>query len=300
MTRGRLLKVGLAGTGALVAAGAGLEQLVSHGILPGKLALDELTGGCDVPATPLHFAKQLGPTISGTFYSRARNRQVGYTIGYPPGHKPGDKLPLIVMLHGYAGSHLGGVGGIAPARAAALRIAGRPLRPMAIVTVDGGNGYWTPHPGDDAQAMVVDELIPLCRRRGLGVPPHSIGALGISMGGYGAIVFAEKYPHLFAAAAAISPAIWTSYDEARGANRGAYASAAAFAANDAVTHARALAGKPVRVASGNDDPFHSGVVALTRALPPGAVVDFANGCHTGPFFRSQVPASLVFLSDHLR
>ena len=44
--------------------------------------------------------------------------------------------------------------------------------------------------------------------------------------------------------AAISPAIWTSYAQARQANPAAYASAAAFAANDAVTHAAALGGVP--------------------------------------------------------
>ena len=39
---------------------------------------------------------------------------------------------------------------------------------MALVTADGGTGYWNPHPGDNPQAMLTDELIPLCRRRGLG------------------------------------------------------------------------------------------------------------------------------------
>ncbi|MBO0770995.1 MAG: hypothetical protein J2P35_06010, partial [Actinobacteria bacterium] len=115
----------------------------------------------------------------------------------------------------------------------------------------------------------------------------------------GALLLAEKYPHLIAAVAAISPAIWTSYAQARSANAGAYASAAAFAAGDAVTHAGALAGIPVRVASGDADPFHPGVVALARALPSGAVVVFANGCHTGPFFEAQEPAALAFLAQHL-
>jgi hypothetical protein len=30
------------------------------------------------------------------------------------------------------------------------------------VTVDGGGGYWNPHPGDNPQAMLTDELIPMC------------------------------------------------------------------------------------------------------------------------------------------
>jgi pimeloyl-ACP methyl ester carboxylesterase len=100
------------------------------------------------------------------------------------------------------------------------------------------------------------------------------------MGGYGAILLAEKYPRLIAAVAAISPAIWTSYAEAQSANAGAYASAADFAADDAVTHAAALARIPVSVASGYEDPFYSGVQALTRALPKTAETYFGSGCHT--------------------
>lgn len=238
------------------------------------------------PARPFH---------SGTFFSHARRQQVGYTIAYPPGHGPGDRLPLIVMLHGYGGSHADALSGMSPAQAVGLQN----LPPLAIVTVDGGGGYWNPHPGDDPMGMVVDELIPLCRRLGLGRPPHRIGAMGISMGGYGALLFAEKYPGLFAAVAAISPAVWTTYSQARAANPGAFASAAAFADDDVITHVGALAGKPVRVASGNDDPFHPGVVALSRVLPKDAIVDFSGGCHTGPFFVSQEPASLAFLAQHL-
>jgi hypothetical protein len=53
------------------------------------------------------------------------------------------------------------------------------------------------------------------------------------------------------------------------------------------------------VASGDADPFHPGVQALARALPPGAVVDFSRGCHTGPFFVAQQPPSLAFIASHL-
>ncbi len=298
MTRGGFLKLGLVGAGTLVVGGATLGELVEHGVLPGKATLDEIDGACDVPHPPLDFSAP-GPSYSKRFYSHARNHEVGYTIAYPPGHKPGDRLPLVVVLHGEGGDHTSGVGGLAPAEALALQVDGAPLRPMAIVTVDGGRGYWNPHPGDDAMRMVVDELIPLCRRLGLGVPPHKIGALGISMGGYGAILFAEKYPQLFRAVAAISPAVWTSYAQANGVNTAAYASPAAFASADVVTHAPALAGVSIRVVSGNDDPFHPGVVALAKVLPPDAVVELSAGCHSGSFFLQQTPPSLEFLSRHV-
>jgi S-formylglutathione hydrolase FrmB len=295
-SRRRLLTYGLSGAAAVVAVGATGFELVSHGVLPGQHELDELDGACSVAATNLTFAA-LGASISSSFYSHARNLTVGYTIGYPPDHVPGAALPLIVMLHGEGGNHADALADMSPAKAVALRIDGEPVAPMAIVTVDGGKGYWNPHPGDDPMAMVIDELIPMCQERGLG--RQRIGTMGISMGGYGAILLAEKYPHLINAVAAISPAIWTSYDQARGVNPGAYAWAADFARDDAVTHASALTGVPVRVASGDSDPFHPGVQTLAQVLPTDAVVVFSGGCHTGPFFIEQEPPSLAFLATHL-
>jgi enterochelin esterase-like enzyme len=298
-SRRRALSLGLGGAAAVVVtAGAAGFELISHGVLPGKTTLAQYDGACSVPDPPLDYARP-GPSRSGSFYSSARNRTVGYTIAYPPGPGTGDNLPLVIALHGYGGNHAHTLAGLSPAQAVALRVSGRGLAPMAMVTVDGGGGYWNPHPDDDPMAMVIDELIPFCQRLGLGRPPQRIGVMGISMGGYGALLFAEKYPRLFAAAAAISPAIWTSYDQARAANAGAYASAGAFAAADAVTHAGALAHLPVRVASGYDDPFYPGAQALARALPRGAVVEFGPGCHSGPFFVEQEPPSLAFLAGYL-
>jgi S-formylglutathione hydrolase FrmB len=303
-SRRRVLRYGLAGMAALAAAGVAGFELVERGVLPGKSELDQLDGGCDVPAPDLTPYAAPGPQFSGTFYSAARRTTVGYTIGYPPGHGPGDRLPLVIALHGFGGSHRDALSGLSPAQALAVRFAGRPLPPMALVTADGGGGYWNPHPGDNPQAMLTGELVPMCQRKGLGTGRKGIGVMGISMGGYGAILLAEKYPGLIGAVAAISPAIWTSYAEARSANAGAYASAADFASDDAVTHATALATVPVRVASGYDDPFYPDVQSFARALPenPGgtpAELAFGGGCHTGPFFTAQEPPSLAFLARHL-
>jgi len=203
------------------------------------------------------------------------------------------------MLHGYGANHTNALAGMSPAKALAMQVDGKPLAPMAMVTVDGGLGYWNRHPGDDPMSMLVDELIPMCKKRGLGEPPQRVGAMGISMGGYGALLLAEKHPRLVTAVAAISPAIWTSYAQAHSADAGAYASGADFTANDAVSHAGALDAIAVRVASGDSDPFHPGVEALAHALPAGAVVEFSKGCHTGPFFTEQEPPSLAFLARYL-
>ena len=294
-TRRRVLACGIGGF--IGAAFAGFE-LVEHGVLPGKQTLDELDGACSVSSPTLTFAS-VGPSRSGQFFSVARNRMVGYAIAYPPGHGPGSTLPMAVSLHGFGGNHTSGLGGVTLPQALAARENARPLPPMALVFVDGGGLYWNPHPGDDPMAMIVHELIPMCRRLGLGRSAHGIGTIGISMGGYGALLLAEKNPELIAAVAAISPAVWTTYAEARAANAGAFASAQDFASDNVITHATGLTGIPVRIASGTDDPFHPGVLALERALPNSAIVEITSGCHDGAFFASQQHASLGFLGKHL-
>jgi predicted esterase len=298
VTRRHLLAWGLGGAATIAAAGVAGFELVDRGVLPGKQTLDSAIGACDVPSPKVTFGP-LGPVVTGRFDSKARNQPVGYAIGYPHGYGPGSALPFVVMLHGFGGDHTDALAGISNQQAVAMNVGGQSLPPMALVTVDGGGGYWTPRPGNDPQAMVTDELIPHCRSLGLGHPPHGIGIMGISMGGVGALCFAEKFPDLFAAVAAISPAIWTTYSEAHAANAGAYASPTAFAVNDVVTHATGLHGVPVRVAAGVDDPFSPGVEALVNVLSHRAVVDLSVGCHTGEFFASQQPPSLSFLGRHL-
>jgi predicted esterase len=297
-SRRRILTFGVGGVAAVLAGGALGLDLVSHGVLPGQQELDRIDGGCSVAGPAFRFSGQ-GSSKSGTFASKARRRRVGYTVAWPPGHGLGSTLPLVVMLHGEGGNHSDALSGLRPEQAVALVVGGQPLPPMGLVTVDGGSGYWNPHPDDDPMAMVVDELIPMCQALGLGRGHRDIGTMGISMGGYGALLLAEKYPELIGAVAAISPAIWTSYNQAQAVNSGAYASAAAFTENDVVTYAGSLADTPVRVVSGFDDPFHPGVVALSQVLPSSAV-EFSQGCHTGDFFTTEEPASLQFLGQHLR
>src|ERR1700761_1804181 len=181
-SRRRFLRYGLAGIAAVAVAGATGFEFVDHGLLPGKSELDQLDGACDVLAPDFAPYATPGPQYSGTFYSTARQRAVGYTIGYPPGHGPGDRLPLVIALHGFGGNHTDALSGITPSQAVALKSGGAPLPPMALVTAGRGGGYWNPHPGDNPQAMLTEELIPRCQRQGLGTGRRGIGVLGISMG----------------------------------------------------------------------------------------------------------------------
>ena len=158
-----MLGASLGGAVGLAAAGAGALELVARGVLPGQQVLDRLDGACSVQSPPLAFATP-GPSVSGTFFSRARRQEVGYTIAYPPGHQVGSDLPLIVALHAFGSDHGRALIGMTMAQAVALRVGGQGLPPMAMAAADGGRGYWNPHPGDDPMAMMIDEFIPMCQR----------------------------------------------------------------------------------------------------------------------------------------
>jgi predicted esterase len=296
MTRRNALRFGVSGLGLLAGGGAASFELIRRGVLPGKTWLDDIDGACAVPTQPVSYGEP-GPSLSGSFYSRARAMTVGYTIAYPPGHGPGSRgLPLIVALHGYGGNHTNAMSGN-PAQWLALRTRdGDLLRPMVIVTADGGNLYWHRHGHDDPMAMLVNELIPTCRRRGL---TGQLAATGISMGGYGALLLAEHHPTLVSVASAISPAIWTTYTQAAAANPQASTSRIDFAANDVITQAARLDGVSVRIAGGASDPFHPGQLELLRALGTHTATYFGAGCHDHAFFASQEPPSLEFIATHL-
>jgi enterochelin esterase-like enzyme len=275
---------------AILIAGAAVFELAAPGRASGQ------------PSSRPHRIRcansKVGPLVTASFYSHARRRKVWYTIGYPPGCKR-HGLPLVIFLHGHDGDHTENFAGLPLNQAVAMRVHGRRLPSMAMVAVDGGNGYWHRHPGDDPMRMLVHELIPLCRSLGLGRGHKRIAVSGVSMGGYGALLLAEKHPHLVAAVAAISPAVWTSYAAVMLANQTAFASPADFNANDVIARASRLRHVPVFMASGLEDPFHPYIESLVPALPAVAKVHLAPGGHTGEFFQQWGPDALAFLGRHL-
>jgi hypothetical protein len=121
---------------AVLAAGAvGGAELVSRGALPGRGILERLDGACSVSGPPLEYSPP-GPSFSGTFYSAARRRPVGYTIAYPPRHRRGDELPLVVMLPRRFLLHRPG--------APVTRVPGRPPGNLAATSIAPGSSIRAP------------------------------------------------------------------------------------------------------------------------------------------------------------
>jgi enterochelin esterase-like enzyme len=221
---------------------------------------------------------------------------VDYSIAWPPGTAPGDPLPVCFALPGRGG---GPPMGFADFVAAAVRSDESP--PYAVVGVDGGDTYWhRRRSGEDRLSMLLEELVPLCARRyHLGGGGRGRAIIGWSMGGYGALVAAETEPSLFAAAVAVGPAVWTSYDAMMLGPQDAFDDAADFARYDVIAHADRLTGVRLRVDCGKEDPFYCYVTSLTAALPEPASVRYGRGGHDYDFFRRVAPAEARFVGRAL-
>ena len=148
--------------------------------------------------------------------SAVLGRDVAYAVYLPPDYAvSARRYPVVYLLHGYTDNESGWVqfGEIGPA--ADRAIADRVLPPMIIVMPDGGVAWYVNDHRNKVrwEDMFVKEFIPhidatFRTRR----DREFRGVAGLSMGGWGTLVYALRHPELFAAAAAFSAAVWTDDD----------------------------------------------------------------------------------------
>lgn len=153
-----------------------------------------------IPADDLEFL---------TVKSRALSQRADVTLYVPPEFRGIRDLPIVMLLHGVYSSHWAwALKGGAHLTAARLMAEGS-LPPVALVMPsDGlwgdGSGY-VPHARLDFERWIVDEVPTLAAHVVEGCTADSpllVG--GLSMGGFGALCLAGKYPDRFAAASAHS------------------------------------------------------------------------------------------------
>jgi len=284
--------LGSAGAVAAVAAGG---AAVEEEWLPGKYRLRRrlrLLMGQDGVGTfpdvaPSHVA-------SGSFVSRHRlGADVGWSVIYP-GDRP-ERLPVMVSLHGLGGDHTTAVAQLGMDRFLPAAVAAGVPR-FAVATVDGGTTYWHPRPsGEDAGAMVLDELLPLLAAQGLHV--QRLAFQGWSMGGYGALRLTGILgaPRV-RAVAALSPALWTNPDDA---SSSGFADAAEYERYSVLGHQADLSGVPVRVDCGTDDPFYAADRAYVAGFDRPVTSTFQPGAHDAAYWTRMLPAQLAFVGAAL-
>jgi pimeloyl-ACP methyl ester carboxylesterase len=231
-----------------------------------------------------------------TWASAHRRTTVTATV-VAPGAGSLRGLPVVVALHGTGETGASLVRNLALDHYLPDAVANG-LPPFALVAVDGGpDTYWHPRKDrDDPIAMIVDELLP--RLDGRGARTGRVGVIGWSMGGFGALVLARRLGAArTAAVVASSPALFSSYEDARATNPLAFDGPGDYALHDAFGAAGDLKGIPLRVDCGTSDPFAGRVRDFRdRVHPQGAM---AGGCHDGAFWRPLLGPQLAFLGHHL-
>jgi S-formylglutathione hydrolase FrmB len=181
ISRRAVIAAGLGVTATGAAAGA--FGLVEAGVLPGKYRLAGVLGACGSPPPP---PRGPAPAWQETaFWSAYRRRMVRMVTLVPAAAASARGLRVVVALHGLGGDAAATAGHLRPAMTAAA------ARSFAVITVDGGNTYWhRREDGDDPLAMIIHEVLPRAAARGLRT--ERIGIVGNSMGGYGALLLAER------------------------------------------------------------------------------------------------------------
>ena len=141
------------------------------------------------------------------------NRTVKYSIYLPENYEAGNrKFPVLYLLHGYTDNETGWTQFGEVTRIADKAISSGEATPMIIAMPDGGvTWYINESSGKERfEDFFVQEFIPyidsVYRTR---KTKEFRAVAGLSMGGFGTLIYSMKHPELFCAAAPLSAAVWT-------------------------------------------------------------------------------------------
>jgi enterochelin esterase-like enzyme len=146
-----------------------------------------------------------------SFPSKALGREMPYSIYLPDGYQGGRQhYPVLYLLHGAGGdervwAERGHI------QEQADRLIARGEIPPSIIVMPGCPGcWWVDGARDHAETAFWSDLVPIIEMRFRTIETRG-GRLvaGLSAGGYGSVRFALRYPDRIAAAAALSPAVYT-------------------------------------------------------------------------------------------
>jgi S-formylglutathione hydrolase FrmB len=267
----------LVGAGALGAVGVATDVLPRSAGIRRRLGLDGPDGA--VPQV------RAGSVTTRSMDSAARGVRVNLTTMVPDGVEPA-ALPVLLALHGRGANAQTLVDLGMPQFFTAVVRAGAP--PFAIVAVDGGDRYWHASGADDPQAMLRDEVPTWLAQAGLG---RVFGALGISMGAFGALLWARGAAEPPAAVLTLSPALFRSWGDAKA--RDVFTDEADWADSEPLRHLDVIKGSTLGVWCGTEDPFVTAAHELVDGTGA-AAAHFDSGAHTDGYWRRVLPDALAF------
>jgi hypothetical protein len=286
-------RAALLGSAAVLGATAvGIET----GVLPARVRPDPAPVDVDLrppagPAADVRYER---------FASAHRRASVEWAL-LTPQNRPARGLPVVLALHGRAQTARSTLRIVAMPQFLGAHVAAGGT-PFAIAFVDGGSdGYWHPRAsGEDPLGMVVDELMPRLAHKGL--QTDRVGAMGWSMGGYGALSMAResasgRLPNVRVDwAAAASPAL---FGGERATAPGSFDGPADWRRWGDLVSSPGVSGDAVNVSCGTGDPFAGQTRAYRAAVRPEPAGGLGPGRHTGGYWRTLVPGQLAWFSERL-
>jgi S-formylglutathione hydrolase FrmB len=148
--------------------------------------------------------------------SSIMGKDVRYSIYLPADYGISERnYPVVYLLHGYTDDHTGWLQFGEINRYADKAIADGVIPPMIIVMPNGDSSWYiNSYDGkENYEDFFVKEFMPSIEKTyHIKAEKKYRGIAGLSMGGYGTLIYSLKYPELFAAAAPLSAAVFN--DEA--------------------------------------------------------------------------------------
>jgi enterochelin esterase-like enzyme len=259
-----------------------------------------------------------------TVHSSLLGRDVRYTIYLPPDYGSSERsYPVVYLLHGYTDDNTGWLQFGEINRLADKAIAEGTIPPMIIVMPNGDSSFYiNSYDGKERyEDFFVTEFIPAVEKAyRIKGEKRFRGVAGLSMGGYGTLIYTMKHPELFSAGAALSAAVFDDsaiitmpdgfYNVAFGplfgrGLKGGERISAAFTANSPLKIVAARSAddlKKVRywIDCGDDDGLSKGNCLLHIALADKRVPHefrVRDGAHTWTYWRTGIIDALAFIGQ---
>lgn len=155
-----------------------------------------------------------GKVIEGlSFNSKILKQQVDYALYLPPDYDASQRrYPVVYLLHGYSDNQSAWIQFGEINRIMDAGIANGTIPPMILVMPNAKvTWYVNDYTGTVRyEDMFIQELIPFVDATYRTRPTREFRAVaGLSMGGYGALIYSFKHPDLFSACAGLSAAVLT-------------------------------------------------------------------------------------------
>lgn len=142
-------------------------------------------------------------SLDNTIQSKVLGHEVKYAVWTPDDYDPSRSYPVLYLLHGLGQTHTDWI-----EKGDAAKSADKLQLQMIIIMPDGARSWYV----DDYlgkqkyETMFFTEFIPQIEKQ---YPTQGRAIAGLSMGGYGALLYSLKHPTMFSSCGALSSGIYT-------------------------------------------------------------------------------------------